>query len=156
MGASKVGGIHLMRMSQLMTSLGRKLLAQCLSKQTPNLKKQSCAFTDANRAGPRPPPPGAGWGALPRISSQPLGSLLCPHPAVYYCSHTAWAWLSVQPVFALHVSKVRLRGMGGEEGTTEDEMAGWHHWFNGQELEQTLEIVEDREAWHAAVCGVTT
>lgn len=30
--ASKVGGIHLMRMSQLMTSLGRKLLAQCLSK----------------------------------------------------------------------------------------------------------------------------
>ena len=25
-----------------------------------------------------------------------------------------------------------------EKGTTEDEMVGWHHWFNGHELEQTL------------------
>ena len=24
-----------------------------------------------------------------------------------------------------------------EKGTTEDEMAGWHHWFNGHEFEQT-------------------
>ena len=24
-----------------------------------------------------------------------------------------------------------------EKGTTEDEMVGWHHWFNGQEFEQT-------------------
>ena len=23
-----------------------------------------------------------------------------------------------------------------EKGTTEDEMVGWHHWFNGQEVEQ--------------------
>jgi len=23
-----------------------------------------------------------------------------------------------------------------ENGTTEDEMAGWHHWFNGPEYEQ--------------------
>ena len=23
-----------------------------------------------------------------------------------------------------------------EKGTTEDEMAGWHHWLNGQEFEQ--------------------
>ena len=35
-----------------------------------------------------------------------------------------------------------------EKGTTEDEMVGWHHWFNGYEL------VMDREAWHAAVHGV--
>ena len=62
-------------------------------------------------------------------------------------------------------------------------MVGWHHWLNGHELEQTLgdsegqgslaccgpwdhksldmtlskfgEIVEDREAWHAAAHGVT-
>ena len=74
-----------------------------------------------------PSPPDTGRGALPLISSQPLASLLCPHPAVDYCSHTAWAWLSDQPVFALHVSKVKLWEMGGEEGTTEDEMAGWHH-----------------------------
>ena len=42
-------------------------------------------------------------------------------------------------------------GPGGE-GVTEDEMVGWHHWFNGYEFEQ---IVKDREAWCAAVHGVT-
>ena len=26
-----------------------------------------------------------------------------------------------------------------EKGTTEDEMAGWHHWLNEHEFEQTLE-----------------
>ena len=25
-----------------------------------------------------------------------------------------------------------------EKGTTEDEMVGWHHWFNGHEFEQAL------------------
>ena len=25
-----------------------------------------------------------------------------------------------------------------EKGTTEDKMVGWHHWLNGQQLEQTL------------------
>ena len=24
-----------------------------------------------------------------------------------------------------------------EKGATEDEMVGWHHWFNGYEFEQT-------------------
>ena len=30
----------------------------------------------------------------------------------------------------------------------EDEMIGWHHQLDGRDL------VMDREAWHAAVCGV--
>ena len=34
-----------------------------------------------------------------------------------------------------------------EKGTTEDEMAGWHHRLDGHEL------VMDRQAWHAAVHG---
>ena len=38
---------------------------------------------------------------------------------------------------------------------TEVEMVGWHHQVNGHEFEQTLEIVKDREAWRAAVHGVT-
>ena len=42
-----------------------------------------------------------------------------------------------------------------EKGTTEDEMVGWHHWLNGCESECTRELVMDREAWHAAVHGVT-
>ena len=38
-----------------------------------------------------------------------------------------------------------------EKGMTEDEMAGWHHQFNGHEFEQAPEIVMDREAWGAAL-----
>ena len=37
----------------------------------------------------------------------------------------------------------------------EEEMVGWHHRLNGREFEQTLEIVKDREAWHAAEHRVT-
>ena len=38
-----------------------------------------------------------------------------------------------------------------EKGTTEDEMAGWHHRLDGQ----LRELVMDKEAWRAAVRGVT-
>ena len=30
-------------------------------------------------------------------------------------------------------------------------MVGWPHQLNGHEFEQTLEIVKDRESWHAAI-----
>ena len=42
-----------------------------------------------------------------------------------------------------------------EKGTTEVEMAGWHHWLDGLESEWTLGLVMDREAWHAAIHEVT-
>ena len=43
-----------------------------------------------------------------------------------------------------------------EKRTTEDEMVGWHHWLNGHEFfSKFQEIMNDREAWHAAVHGVT-
>ena len=42
-----------------------------------------------------------------------------------------------------------------EKGMTEDEMVGWHHRLNGHEFVQLQELVMDREAWHAAICGVT-
>ena len=52
----------------------------------------------------------------------------------------------------------RLRcweGLGaGGKGTTEDEMAGWHHWLDGHELSELRELVMDREAWRAAIHGV--
>ena len=38
---------------------------------------------------------------------------------------------------------------------TEDEMIGKHHCFNRHEFEQAMEMVKDREAWCAAVIGVT-
>ena len=36
---------------------------------------------------------------------------------------------------------------------TEDEMAGWHHRFNGHEFERTPGV-GDRETWCAVIHGV--
>ena len=41
-----------------------------------------------------------------------------------------------------------------EKGTTEDEMAGWHHQLDGCELSKLRELVMDREAWRAEIHGV--
>ena len=41
-----------------------------------------------------------------------------------------------------------------EKGTTEDEMAGWHHWLDRLSLSELRELVMDREAWRAAIHGV--
>ena len=41
-----------------------------------------------------------------------------------------------------------------EKGTTEDEMAGWHHRSMGMSLSELQELVMDREARVAAIHGV--
>ena len=38
---------------------------------------------------------------------------------------------------------------------TEDEMIGWYHQLDGHGLGGLQELVMDREAWHAAIHGVT-
>ena len=42
-----------------------------------------------------------------------------------------------------------------EKGTSEDEMAGWHHWLYGRESEWTPGVGDGRGAWRAAIHGVT-
>ena len=38
---------------------------------------------------------------------------------------------------------------------TEDEMVEWHHQLDGCEFEQALGVGDGREAWRAAVHGLT-
>jgi len=42
-----------------------------------------------------------------------------------------------------------------EKGRTENEMVGWHQQLDGHEFEQAPGVGDDREAWHAAIHGVT-
>ena len=42
-----------------------------------------------------------------------------------------------------------------EKGATEDEMVGWHHQLDGCGFGWTPGLIMDREAWRAAVHGVT-
>ena len=42
-----------------------------------------------------------------------------------------------------------------EKRVAEYEMVRWHHRLNGHEFGQLWETVKDREAWHAAVLGIT-
>ena len=50
------------------------------------------------------------------------------------------------------------RNWGQEEkGTTEDEMAGWHHWLDGRKSEWILGVfLMDSEAWLAVIHAVAT
>ena len=52
-----------------------------------------------------------------------------------YFGHLMWRVDSLEKT-------LMLGGIGGQEekGTTEDEMAGWHHWLDGRESEWTLGV----------------
>ena len=48
----------------------------------------------------------------------------------------------------------KIEGRRRRREETEDEMVGWHHQLNGR-FSKLQEMVKDREAWCAAVHGVT-
>ena len=82
-----------------------------------------------------------------RISILQLSDIL-----LYICTPRLWpphvkSWLTGKDSDA-------GRDWGQEEkGTTEDEMAGCHHWMDVS-LSELQELVMDREAWRAAIHGV--
>ena len=68
---------------------------------------------------------------------------------LWYFSHLMWRANSLKKT-----DTVKCWGQE-EKGTIEDEMVGWHHWFNGPELRKLWETVKDKESRHAAVHGVS-
>ena len=70
-------------------------------------------------------------------------------------SYLMWRTASLEKTLMLGKIEGRRRMKAGGEGDDR----GWDGWMasplNGHEYEQLQELVMDREAWHAAVHGVT-
>ena len=78
-----------------------------------------------------------------------------------HCKDWCWSWSASSTLATwceelektLMLGKIEGRRRRGQQ--TEDEMVGWHHWLDGHSLSKIQEMVKDREAWSAAVHGVS-
>ena len=61
----------------------------------------------------------------------------------------------MQRAYSLEKTLMLAKTEGRRRRGQQDEMVGWRHRLSGHEFEQTWEMVTNREAWHAAVHGVT-
>ena len=60
----------------------------------------------------------------------------------------------MQRAYSFKKTDARKHRRQEEKGMKEDDLAGWHHHFNGHEFAQAQEFLMVRESWHASVCGV--
>ena len=86
-------------------------------------------------------PPGQNWsGSLSLL--QGIFLTQGSNPGLLHCRQILY-WLSRQGSPPTHDAG---RGWGQEEkGTTEDEMAGWHHCSMDMSLSELRELVKDRD-----------
>ena len=68
-------------------------------------------------------------------------------------AETPVLWPSHEKSWLIGKDSDAERDLGPEKGTTENEMAGWHHWFDGLESEWTLGVGDRLEAWRAPIHG---
>ena len=80
------------------------------------------------------------------LQGDPTSPFWCTSALGFLWREWCWSWNSSTLCYLMwrddSLEKTLMLGVIGArgEGTTEDEMAGWHHWLDGRESEWTPEV----------------